>query len=75
MTGAKGKFSVEPLRFNVPHAHFHPNRHLPPFPSLPEPSLPTRHSRPAAVLVAVYLTGASQKLPQWEAHILLSPPV
>ena len=46
-----------------------------PFPSLPEPSLPTRHSRPAAVLVAVYLTGASQKLPQWEAHILLSPPV
>ena len=34
MTGAKGKFSVEPLCFNVPHAHFHPNRHLPPFPPM-----------------------------------------
>jgi hypothetical protein len=75
MTGAKGKFSVEPLCFNVPHANFHPNRHLPPFPSPPEPSLPTRHGRPAAALVVAYYPPASQKLPQWEAHILLSPPV
>jgi len=72
---SKGKFSTEPLCFNIHFRIFTPKRHLPPFPCLPEPSLTTLHRRPTAALDAAYHPPGSQKLHQWEAHILLSQPV
>ena len=75
MTGAKGKFSVEPLCFNVPMRIF--TRigicHLSP-PSQ-NPRFPRATAAPPPPLSPLILPPASQKLHQWEAHIMLSPPV